>query len=169
MLKTLLIIAAVVVLGFVIFVFTRPDDFRLTRSTPIAAAPPAVFAQVNDFHKWEAWSPWAKLDPNAKNSFDGPQSGVGSSMSWDGNKKIGAGKMSIVESHPNTHIKFKLQFIRPFPTTNISDFAFIPDSNQTNVIWKMSGESKFGFKIFSLFVNCEDMAGKDFEKGLVSL
>jgi len=28
--------------------------------------------QVNDFHQWDAWSPWAKLDPDAKITFEGP-------------------------------------------------------------------------------------------------
>jgi hypothetical protein len=159
----------IVAILFIVIIAGMPDQFVMTRSKTISAPPEKIFPHVNDLHNWDAWSPWAKLDPNAKNNFEGPQSGVGSAMSWDGNKKIGAGKMTIIESHPNTHIKFKLQFIRPFPATNLSDFAFIPDPNQTNVIWKMSGESKFAFKIFSLFVNCEDLAGRDFERGLTSL
>ena len=160
---------AIIAIIFIVVIAGMPNQFVLTRSKIINAPSEKIFPHVNDLHKWEAWSPWAKLDPNAKNTFEGPQSGVGSSMSWDGNKKIGAGKMTIIESHPNTHIKSKLEFIRPFAATNLADFAFIPDSNQTRVTWTMTGESKFGFKIFSLFANCEEMAGKDFEKGLSSL
>lgn len=159
----------IVAILFIVIIAGMPNQFVMSRSKTINAPPEKIFANVNDLHKWEAWSPWAKLDPNAKNSFNGPQSGVGSSMAWDGNKKIGAGKMTIVESHPNTHIKFKLEFIRPFTATNIADFAFIPDSNQTRVTWTMSGECKLPFKIFGLFANCDDMAGKDFERGLASL
>jgi hypothetical protein len=159
----------IVAILFVIIIAGMPDQFILSRSRTINAPAEQIFPRVNDLHKWEDWSPWAKLDPNAKNSFEGPQAGVGSSMSWDGNKKIGSGKMTIIESHPNTHIKFKLDFIQPFAATHISEFAFVPDANQTRVTWTMVGESKFAFKIFSLLVNCDDMAGRDFEKGLTSL
>src|SRR3954468_1491841 len=125
----------------IVIIAGLPDQFALSRSKTINAPPEKIFPHVNDLHKWENWSPWAKLDPNAKNNFEGPPAGVGSSMAWDGNKKIGAGKMTIVESHPNIHIKFRLEFIRPFAATNISDFAFVPDSNQTKVTWTMVGES----------------------------
>jgi hypothetical protein len=159
----------IVAILFIVILAGLPDQFALSRSKTINAPAEKIFPLVNDLRKWDEWSPWAKLDPNAKNNFEGPQAGVGSSMTWDGNKKIGAGKMTIIESHPNTHIKFKLEFIRPFAATNISDFTFVPDSNQTKVTWTMVGESKFAFKIFSLLANCDDMAGRDFEKGLASL
>jgi len=87
-------------------------------------------------------------------------------MAWDGNKKVGAGKMTILQSAPNETIRFKLEFIRPFPATNMAEFNFKPEGNQTAVTWSMTGKSNFFFKIFGLFKNCDDMIGKDFEKGL---
>ena len=66
-------IAAVVVA----VVASRPAQFHVARTARIAAKPPAVFAQVNDFHQWDGWNPWAKLDPAMKQSYAGAPAGVG--------------------------------------------------------------------------------------------
>jgi hypothetical protein len=168
MLPILLALAFIALLIFVA-IAGRPDEFRVTRSVIIPASPATVFAQVNDLHAWEAWSPWAKLDPNAKSTFEGPTSGTGASMGWSGNKKIGEGRMTITESRANEWIGFKLEFVRPFKATNMAEFTFRPEGNQTVVNWSMSGKNNLGGKVFSLFMNCDDMIGKDFEKGLANL
>src|SRR4051812_15911168 len=108
MLKKILIVLTASLLVFVIAVSQQPSEFRVTRSANLAAPAAALFAQVNDFHKWEAWSPWAKMDPNAKNTFEGAASGPGAIFSWDGNRNVGAGRMTIVESHPHSDIRLKL-------------------------------------------------------------
>src|SRR5947208_1593924 len=110
LLKKILLALAVIVLLFIGLVAMQPADFRVTRSAVITAPPDVVFAQVNDFHKWEAWSPWAKLDPACKNTFDGAASGTGAKFAWAGNEKVGEGRMAIIESHPNDLIRIKLDF-----------------------------------------------------------
>ncbi len=169
MLPTILIAVAVIVVVFVIVVATRPDDFRVTRSATIAASPAVVFEQVNDFHKWDAWSPWAKLDPTCKNTFNGASAGVGAGFAWAGNKKVGEGRMTITESQPNNLIRIKLEFLKPFKATNTAEFTFTPQGNQTLVTWNMFGKNNFMSKAFGLFVNCDKMIGGDFEKGLAQL
>ena len=168
MLPILLALAFIVIIFFVV-IAGRPDEFIVSRSTKISAPPGKIFPQVNDLHNWEAWSPWAKLDPNAKNSFAGVASGAGAAMSWSGNKKIGEGRMTITESEANELIRFKLEFVRPFKATNSARFDFKPEGNQTVVTWSMTGKSNFFFKVFGLFMYCDDMVGKDFEKGLAAM
>ena len=168
MLPILLAIAFIAILVFVI-IAGRPDEFVVSRSAKISAPPEKVFPHVNNLRAWEAWSPWAKLDPNAKSTFDGPAAGVGAVMAWDGNKKVGAGRMAILESSPSGLIRLKLEFFKPFKATNTAEFTFKPEVNQTVVTWSMSGKNNFFFKAFSLFVDCDKMVGKDFEKGLASL
>ncbi|SRR5260221_6308222 len=165
----ILLALAFIAIIFIVAIAGRPDEFVVSRSIKISAPPEKVFPHVNDLHKWEAWSPWAKLDRDAKNSFEGAASGVGAAMSWDGNKKVGAGKMTIVESRPSDLIRIKLEFLKPFKATNIAEFVFKPDGNQTAVTWSMTGKSNFFFKVFGLFMNCDDMVGKEFEKGLASM
>jgi len=168
MLPILLALVFIALLLFIV-IAGRPDEFRVTRTAVIPASPATVFAQVNDLHKWDAWSPWAKLDPNVKNTFTGPGSGAGASMAWSGNKKVGEGRMTITESRAVELIRFRLEFMRPFKATNTAEFTFKPEGGETAVTWSMFGTNNFAGKIFSLFMNCDDMVGKDFDKGLGNL
>ncbi len=160
---------AFIAILFIVVVAGRPDKFIVTRSTQISAPPEKVFPHVNDFHKWEAWSPWAKMDPACKYSYSGTAAGVGAGFAWDGNKKVGAGGMTITESAPNDLIRIKLEFLKPFKATNTAEFTFKFAGNQTAVTWTMSGKNNFFFKAFGLFMNCDDMIGKDFAKGLAAI
>jgi Polyketide cyclase / dehydrase and lipid transport len=117
MVKKILIAIAGIVIAFVVVVALQPSEFRIVRSATISAPPPAVFARVNDFHSWEAWSPSAELDPAAKATFEGPPAGVGAIFRWAGNNEVGEGSMTITESHPSDLIGIKLDFLRPFEAT----------------------------------------------------
>ena len=169
MLVKILIAVVVVLLGLVAFIATQPGEFQVARSATFAAPAPAVFAQVNELKKWEAWSPWAKKDPQAKSSYAGPASGAGASMSWAGNKDVGEGRMTIVESSPNALVRFKLEFFKPFAATHTAEFTFKPAGNQTAVTWSMSGRNNFVGKAICLFMNQDKMLGGYFEKGLANL
>jgi hypothetical protein len=147
----------------------QPNGFRVVRSQEMSASPEVVFAHVNDLHKWEAWSPWAKLDPNSKSAFSGPDSGNGAAMRWEGNSKVGVGTMTITENKPPSQITLRLDFEKPMQATNIAVFGFAPAGNQTIVTWTMSGQNKLMGKVFSTLVNCDKMVGGQFEKGLQNL
>jgi uncharacterized protein YndB with AHSA1/START domain len=165
----ILIALAVIVAGLVVLVAMQPTDFRITRSATIPAPPSVVFEEVNDFHKWEAWSPWAKMDPAATNTFAGPPSGVGAIYTWAGNNKVGEGKMTLLESRPSQLIRIQLEFLKPFQATNIAEFTFAPAGNGTLVTWSMTGKNNFMSKAFVLLMNCDKMVGGQFEKGLQNL
>lgn len=166
--RVLLAIAALV-LGFVGFVAMQPSEFRVTRSATMNAPAAEVFAQVNDFQKWGAWSPWAKVDPAAKNTFEGPASGTGAIFHWDGNDKVGAGSLTITESQPNELIRMELKFIRPYEDVCTTEIAFAPQGERTEVTWSMFGRHNFMSKACCLFMDMDKMIGGDFEKGLVSI
>jgi hypothetical protein len=169
MLIKILIALIVIVAVFAIIVAVQPSEFRIVRSASISAPAPEVFAQVNDFHKWQAWSPWAKLDPAAKATFEGPSAGTGAIFRWAGNKEVGEGSMMIIESRPSEVIRIKLEFLKPFAATNTAEFTFKPEGNKTAVTWSMSGRNNFIAKAFCLFMNVDKMVGSQFEKGLASM
>ena len=169
MLKKILIALAVIVVVFIVIVALQPSDFRVARSATISAPPPAVFAQVNDFHKWEAWNPWGKIDPAMKQTYEGAAAGVGQIYSWVGNSQVGAGRMTITESHPSDLVRIKLEFFKPFSGTNTAELTFKPEGNQTAVTWSMSGTKTFMHKAVHLFMNMDKMVGGQFEKGLADL
>src|SRR6516164_9149180 len=128
-LKILIALVAIVA-AFAAFVALRPSEYRIARSATIAAPASDVFAQVNDFHKWEAWSPWAKIDPAMKQTYEGAPSGTGAKYGWASKKQVGEGRMTITESRPNDLIRIELQFIRPWVATNDVEFNFKPDDNR---------------------------------------
>ena len=169
MIKKILIGLAVVVVVLVVIVALQPSHYRVERSATMNAPPSMVFAQVNDFHKWNAWSPWANLDPGMKQTFEGAPAGNGAGYAWVGNSEVGEGRMTITESHPSDLIKIKLEFIKPFAATSNTVFTFKPEGNQTKVTWAMDGDKNFIAKAFHLFMNIDKMVGGDFEKGLAQM
>jgi uncharacterized protein YndB with AHSA1/START domain len=169
MLKKILIALAAIVVVLVAVVAMQPSEFRVTRTATISAPPADVFAQVNDFHHWQAWSPWAKLDPAAKATFEGPQAGPGAIFSWAGNDKVGEGRMTLTESRPSELIRIKLDFMKPMEGTSTTEFTFKPAGDQTAVTWTMTGHRNFVAKAVCLFMDIDKMVGGDFEKGLANL
>jgi hypothetical protein len=169
MLVKILIGTAVVLVALVAYVATQPGEFSVSRSATFAAPAPAVFAQVNELKKWEAWSPWAKKDPQAKQSYAGPAAGAGASMSWVGNKEVGEGRMTIVDSSPNALVRFKLEFIKPFAATNSAEFSFKEEGGRTALTWSMRGQNNFIGKAMCLVFDMDKMVGGDFEAGLAGI
>ena len=169
MLKKILIALAVIIVMFVVIVALQPKEYRVARSSTISAPPPAVFAQVNDFRKWEAWNPWGKIDPAMKQAYEGAPAGVGAIYTWAGNNEVGEGRMTITESRPSELIRIKMEFFKPFAGTSTAEFAFKPESNQTAVTWSMAGTNNFMAKAINLFMNMNKMVGGQFEKGLAEM
>lgn len=169
MLKKILIALGAVIAVFVIVVATRPATFEVKRSLLINAPPDVVYAQVADFHAWAAWSPWDRLDPNLKRTFNEVPVGVGANYHWVGNKDVGEGNMKITEARPGEHLSIALDFIAPFEAHNRTDIDFARTGEGTTVTWSMTGENNFMSKAFSLFNDMDKMVGGDFEKGLASM
>ena len=165
--KILLVLAALIVV-FLIVVALQPASFLVARSATINAPASAVFAEVNDFHRWHKWSPYEK-DPNMKKTFEGPPAGTGASYAWSGNNEVGEGRSTITDGRPNQRITIKLEFIRPFAATNTAEFTFTPKGDQTEVTWSLSGNKNFMSKAVCMFMNMDKMVGGDFEKGLANL
>ncbi|CAN5737520.1 SRPBCC family protein [soil metagenome] len=162
-----LILAAIVVI--LIIASTKPSSFRVQRSVTINASPQRIAALINDFHNWNDWSPWAHIDPDMKTTYSGPASGVGSIYLWEGNSKVGQGRMEILAIEP-TQTKVKLDFLKPFEGHNTTDFILQPQGSSTQVDWVMYGPMTFfPGKLMSVFTSMDKMIGGDFEKGLANL
>lgn len=169
MLKKILFVLVALVLIFVVVVALQPSEFHVERTVTVDAPASTVFGEVNDFHKWDAWSPWAKLDPNAKVTFEGPPAGEGTVMTWAGNSEVGVGKMTLVESEPEKLVNIRVDFEEPFEGSSGSKFVFAPDGDKTNVTWSMDDEHSFMEKAFCLVMNGKKMIGEQMDKGLANL
>jgi uncharacterized protein YndB with AHSA1/START domain len=169
MVLKILIALVAIIAAFAAFVALQPSEYRIARSATIAAPASDVFAQVNDFHKWDAWSPWAKLDPNAKTTFEGPSAGEGAVFAWAGNSQIGEGRMTLTQSRPAELIRIRLDFVQPMAGTSTAEFTFKPEGDRTAVTWAMFGQNNFVARAICLFMNQDKMVGGYFEKGLENL
>ena len=161
-----LVVAIIVVVGIAAF---QPNEFEISRSINIAASPAQVFAQVSDFHRWDQWSPWEKMDPNMKRTFEGPPSGEGAVYAWAGSGQVGEGKMTLVKSQPPELIQIRLDFLKPMKATNLAEFTFTPEDGGALVTWSMSGRKNLLSKVMCLFMNMDKMVGGQFDLGLARL
>ena len=169
MIWKILIALVVIVVGLVAVIALQPSRYRVSRSTTIAAPAPVVFAQVNDFHRWTAWSPWEKIDPAMKRTYEGPPAGVGTSYTWVGKGEVGEGRMTIVESRPSDLIQVKLEFVKPFAGTSVAEFTFKPEGDRTQVTWSMTGDKNFIAKAIHVVMSMDRMIGDQFDKGLAAM
>jgi uncharacterized protein YndB with AHSA1/START domain len=170
MINNILLGLIIIVFLFAGYVMTLPDNISISRSAQFAASPAKVFAHVNDLHKWDEWSPWAKIDPKATNTFSGATQGKGASMSWSSeNPEVGVGTMTITDSKPNERIVMALEFKKPMEGNNNSEFMFKGDAKQTTMTWVMTGKANFVQKAMGVIFNCDKMVGGMFEQGMANL
>lgn len=169
MLKRLVIVVLAAVGVVMVLAMRQPDTFTVERRTSVAAPPERVFAQINDFHNWANWSPWAKLDPAMTLSITGPASGVGAVYEWKGNSDVGSGRMEIKESQAPNQVTIDLHFLTPIESRSLTTFQITPTASGSDVIWTMRGENSFFSRIMNVFTSMDAMIGPDFEKGLAQL
>lgn len=165
----ILLALAVLLAAFLIWVAMKPGEFQVTRQQSMAAPASVVFPLVNNLRMWPLWSPWDKLDPEMQKTYEGSDEGTGASYAWNGNKKAGQGRMTIIDSKQDKMVGMRLDFISPFPCSNDVKFTFKPEGNGTLVNWKMTGTNGFMGKLFCTFMNMDKMVGTDFEKGLTAM
>ena len=169
MVTIIVVVLVALVAALLFYAASRPDTFHIHRYAMISAPPDKIFPLVNDFHQWEKWSPWEKVDGDAlQRHYEGAPAGEGAVYRWEG-KKTGQGRMEIMRSNPPGEININLDFIKPWPAHNNVEFMFEHDGNQTRADWSMKGEHNFMGKVMSVFMSMDKMVGRDFERGLANL
>ncbi len=169
MIKKTLLLIAIFVAGVLGFATTKPDTFSVQREVSIKAPPQKIAALLTDFRQWQSWSPWEKLDPGMARTYSGAASGQGARYAWQGNDKVGAGRMEIVEAAAAERTVIELDFLQPYVSHNTTIFTLKPDGDATRVNWTMTGPSPYVSKVMNVFVSMDTMIGKDFDKGLSNL
>lgn len=172
MLRIFLIAAAVlaaVIVGLLAYAATKPDTFRVERSTLIDAPPEAIYAEIEDFRRWRAWSPYEDRDPNLERSYSGAERGVGAQYAWQGDENVGSGRMEIRDAVPASEILIALDFTAPMEAHNTALFTMTPEAGATRLTWAMEGPSNLMFKVMTIFLDMDEMIGSDFETGLARM
>lgn len=169
MLIKVLVLLGLAAAGLAVFVAMQKPDFRVSRAITIHALPEAIFPLINDFHRWNAWSPWADLDPAMKQTFEGSPAGEGAGYLWQGNSRVGEGRMTLIQSRPVDLLRIRLQFAQPIRAENLAEFTLQPQGLDTVVTWTMTGKNNFLLKAVRLVMNMDKMLGRDFENGLARM
>lgn len=106
LIELVLAIAATIVVLLLIGLFLPGGGHgHVERSIIIERPPSHVFDVLNSFKRFNEWSPWAKKDPTASYSFEGPEAGQGALMTYSGSREVGAGQFEIIESTPTSIVK----------------------------------------------------------------
>src|SRR5262249_13361810 len=114
---TIAIVVTALLAALLLFAAMKPDTFRIQRQTTNRADADKVFALIDDFHNHLLWSPFEK-DPAMKRTLSGAARGAGSVYEWDGNSKVGAGRIEITGTSPPTKtaagtVTLALDMLRP--------------------------------------------------------
>ena len=163
------VILAVAIAAVLILAATKPTTLRVQRSVSINAPPERIFSLISDFHQWVTWSPYEQKDPAMKRTYSGTERGRGAVYAWDGNKNVGSGRMEILDVSAPSKIVIKLDFFKPFEGHNTAEFTMLPQGDGTHVTWLMHGPANFMSRLIQVFMNLDNMIGKDFEAGLANL
>jgi uncharacterized protein YndB with AHSA1/START domain len=170
--EIIIVIAALLALAIAVVLILasrKPDTFSVSRAASIHAPPEKIFPLISDFHQWRAWSPYEDRDPNLQRGYSGANSGKGAVYEWNGNKNVGSGRMEILDAPAPQKVVIKLDFLKPFEAHNTAEFTCVPQGDTTNVTWLMHGPAPFMSKLIHVFINMDNMVGKDFATGLANL
>jgi hypothetical protein len=148
---------------------TKPDTFRVQRSTSINAPADHIFPLIANLRSMNTWNPFVEPDPAIKLAYSGPDTGRGAVHTWSGNSKVGEGRIEVTEAAPSSRVAMQLDMFKPMKARNAVEFTLRPNGNATAVTWAMSGRQPFIGKLMTVFIDCDTMVGRQFEKGLGKL
>jgi len=169
MAKKFLLSFGIIVLVFTAYVASRPGKFKVERSAVVNASPSKIFPYLSSFKRGSEWSPYEKIDPNMKTSYSGPAAGVGATMQFSGNNKVGEGQLEILKVIPNSLVEIRLAMVKPLSGINIIQYRLSPEGSSTRFSWSMVGDRNFLSKLVGIFIDCEKMVGDQFEQGIRNL
>ena len=163
-------IIVLVVAAFLVLLAVRPNTFSVQRSVVIAAPADKIYPLIADFHAdgWGRWSPWEGIDPNLKRSFSGAESGLGAIYAWEGDNKVGSGRMEIVRAHPR-RLDIQLDFYKPMKNSTLAEFTIDQAGAEERVTWTMSGPVPYFARAFHMVFNMDKLVGGQFDQGLRKL
>jgi len=148
--------------------FALPRDIEVSRSIVIDAPPEKVFPYVNNLKRHAEWSPWAKIDPETKWSYQGPDRGVGQKVMWSSDhREVGTGSQTIVESVENRRVATELDF--GDMGTAKAWFRLQPEDSGTRISWDFATDAGNNPVMRWMGLMFDRWIGEAYDKGLTSL
>ena len=167
-LKRIFFVLVALVLIFVIVGFLLPRQRHVERSIFIDAPPTVVFSQVNGFRNFTGWSPFVAVMPDAEYTYEGPDFGVGSKISWAvTGPRPEIGSQTIVASTPYDRVDIELD-LGPQGTAQAT-CLLLPENNGTNLTWAF--DTDFGLNLLGRYwgLFLDRQLGPLYAQGLANL
>jgi hypothetical protein len=163
------IAVALFVAALLVYAATKPDVFRVQRTTGIDAPAERIFPLIANLKAMNTWNPFVEPDPAIKIAYSGPDTGKGAAHTWSGNSKVGEGRIEIIDAAASSRVTMQLHMLKPMKAHNAVEFTLQPNGKTTTVTWAMSGRQPFMARLMTVFIDCDKMVGSQFEKGLSKL
>ena len=159
------IIALLLLAGLVI-----SKDISATKEIIINKPAGEVFNYIKYIKNQDNYSKWASLDPNMKSEQRGTDGTVGFVNHWSGNKKVGEGEQEITAIEEGKALYTDLRFIKPFKSFAKAKMTITEiDAGSTKVTWGFESKMNYPMNLMKLFMNMNEMVGRDFSTGLANL
>lgn len=167
MFKTLVLVAVAAVAVLLAWAALRPKQFHVERSVAIQVPADRLHPLINDLHGFNTWNPYARKDPAMQSRYSGPAAGPGAVFDFQGNKDVGKGRITVTATQAPSSVTMQLDMFEPFEGHNVVTFSLVPEGPAaTRVTWAMDGPSPFIARLVGIFLNMDQMIGRDFETGL---
>ena len=145
-------------------------DLQANKEIVINKPVDEVFGFIKYLKNQQLYSKWAALDADMKNEYNGIDGQPGFVNHWVGNKKVGEGEQEITAIEEGKAIYTDLRFIKPFKSfAKVKLTAEAIDASSTKVSWGFQSKMNYPMNIMKLFMNMNEMIGKDFSTGLANL
>lgn len=164
-------IIGIIAIPLVVAIFL-PTGYQVERSIDINKSAQDVFSYIRMLKNQDQYSVWAKKDPNMKKIYKGQDGTVGFISRWESlEKDVGTGEQEIKMINVDAlEMETELRFFEPFEGTERSYMKVSSlDQKKSKVIWGFDGSIPYPSNLMLLFMNFEEMIGKDFEEGLSNL
>lgn len=167
--KGIAIVFIVVVIAYLVIALIMPNEYTIKRSIKMKASEEMVFQHISSLEKMSEWSPWKDYDPNMITTIRGKDGTIGAVSSWEGNEEVGKGSQELIAIETNKRVETKLIFVEPHEQEAKGFIEMNREDDSVSVTWGFIGSSPFPFNGMMLFLNLDEMLGKDFNIGLSKL
>jgi len=169
-LKNLGYVLLLALLGFALVGLYLPSGVSVERRLAVTAAPAALFPLLDNPQALTRWAPWSTPGAELRYAFEGPSSGVGASLHWEGGAlPLGTGSATITHVEPERRVELRLQLPLLGKTHATLELSPAPDAGSTEVTWRIDDDVGFNLLRRVLWLLAAPTIGPPLERGLDNL
>ena len=167
-LRIILLSLAAALAVFLLVGLFLPTTAHVERSITTSANPTAVYEVVSSLRRFNEWSPWFDLDPQAVYTYSGPDRGVGAKVEWTSRQRsVGSGSQEIIAAVPDRSVTMRLDFGSDGRATARLDITPVDGGSRVTWAFDTSFAGSYLGRYFGLFL--DRLVGADYEEGLARL